>query len=389
MRNILFLLVFISQVSFAQRNLTEQQKYFIQEWNDAYGGQIQYADNYFKTSKIYNELADFSKMKYPVIFNQTFQWGQAHYGGLIILDYSTINKDENILAFMFSHEWGHQALGHQPNLYNPNGSIWKIKTHSTQFEDEADYYAGQFIKKYNYDIDVIIGFLESLPNFNDHTHSSGLERARLVLDGYNSITYNKVKNKEPEIIVDYYSVFGDSFNANNNDWTVGHVYKKNTDLDFIRNVYYKIEGGKYKIRNLGNIIEAIGYEQLSFRVDSDFEISIVAYLYSGSFSIQWAGKSACENELKVYSSGKYEIWKTTSCSEDKLSSEHDVTSGQFVAATSNRIKLKIKYSDGYFDYYINDLIISGFPAEIFGNETNLSIGTGSDLAIDNILILKK
>ena len=53
---------------------------------------------------------------------------------------------------MFAHEWGHQALGHQANIYNPYGSTWKIRTSATQTEDEADVYAGKFLATYNYNV---------------------------------------------------------------------------------------------------------------------------------------------------------------------------------------------------------------------------------------------
>ncbi|WP_428743494.1 hypothetical protein [Tenacibaculum sp.] len=186
---ILGVLILISQGLFAQYNFSDQQKYMINEWKDAYGGQIYYAYNYPKTYNIYKQLKSYSGMNYPIIFSQTFNWGQAHNGGLIILDYSTINKNKHVLAFVFAHEWGHQALGHQSNIYNPYGSTWKIRTSSTQTEDEADVYAGKFLASYGYDINTVYNYLYSLPkNNNDHTHSSGKERAKLVLRGYQLVS---------------------------------------------------------------------------------------------------------------------------------------------------------------------------------------------------------
>jgi hypothetical protein len=185
---LLLFLIFTQQQIFSQYNLSKQQKYQIKEWKDAYGGKIYYAYNYPKACKIYNQLKSYSGMEYPIIFNQTFNWGQAHNGGLIILDYSTIHKNKNVLAFVFAHEWGHQALGHQSNIYNPYGSSWKIRTSQTQTEDEADVYSGKFLAKYNYDINVVYNYLYNLPvNENDHTHSSGKQRAKLVLSGYKSV----------------------------------------------------------------------------------------------------------------------------------------------------------------------------------------------------------
>jgi hypothetical protein len=100
----------LSNCLYAQYSLTKQQEYIINEWRDAYGGQIYYAYNYPKTFEIYQQLVSYSGMNYPIVFGQTFNWGQAHNGGLIIIDYSSINKNKNILAFVFAHEWGHQAF---------------------------------------------------------------------------------------------------------------------------------------------------------------------------------------------------------------------------------------------------------------------------------------
>jgi hypothetical protein len=197
---IIVLFVIINQSLFAQFQLSDKQKYMINEWKDAYGGKIYYAYNYPKTYEIYKELKRYSGMSYPIIFSQTFSWGQAHRGGLIILDYSTINKNKHILAFVFAHEWGHQALGHQANIYNPYGSTWKIRTSSTQTEDEADVYAGKFLATYNYNIEVVYNYLSNLPETDDHTHSSGKVRARLVLKGYRSIKKHNTEEIEYKYI---------------------------------------------------------------------------------------------------------------------------------------------------------------------------------------------
>ncbi len=154
MKYILIICSFVVLLTGQTQELSEKQSYFLRELQDAYGGQLEFAKDYEKTTQTYNELVNYSGMQFPVVFNQTFNWGQAHYGGLIILDYSTIHKNKHVLAFVFAHEWGHQALGHQPNLYNPNGNRWQVKTTSTQLEDEADFYAGKFLAKYNYSIDA-------------------------------------------------------------------------------------------------------------------------------------------------------------------------------------------------------------------------------------------
>lgn len=164
--------------------LSPQQEYLLREMNDALGGQVYYAWNLPKAQAIFNQLVQYSGQQYPIVFGQTFQWGQAHHGGLIILDYSTINKPSPILAFVFAHEWGHQSMGHQANFYNPQGSMWRYRSSPTQFEDEADVYAGRFLAQFGYDVSQVMEYLRNLPNFDDHTHSSGSQRAALVLSGY-------------------------------------------------------------------------------------------------------------------------------------------------------------------------------------------------------------
>ena len=184
-RLILLLLLIAGPVTIgAAQHLSPQQEYMLREMNDALGGQVYYAWNLPKAQGIYNQLVQHTGQQYPIVFGQTFQWGQAHRGGLIILDYSTINKSPSILAFVFAHEWGHQALGHQANIYNPQGAAWRYRSSPTQFEDEADVYAGRFLARYGYDMDEVYSYLSNLPHFDDHTHSSGRERAQLVLSGY-------------------------------------------------------------------------------------------------------------------------------------------------------------------------------------------------------------
>lgn len=189
-------IVFLGNNVNAQYKLSSQQQYLIKEWQDAYGGQIYYAYNYPKTYAIYKELIEYSGMEFPIVFSQTFNWGQAHNGGLIIIDYSTINKNKHILAFVFAHEWGHQALGHQSNIYNPNGSAWKYRSSSTQSEDEADVYSGKFLATYGYDLSTVYNYLYALPVTDDHTHSTGKARAELVKRGFNMVQKSSNSGKE-------------------------------------------------------------------------------------------------------------------------------------------------------------------------------------------------
>lgn len=398
MKNIVLLFMFFSQVSLSQNNLTKQQKYFLNEINDAYGGKIYYANNYNKTSKIYKELSKFSGMHFPVVFNQTFRWGEAHYGGLIILDYSTINKNNDILAFVFAHEWGHQALGHQPNLYNPTGSYWKVRTSVTQDEDEADFYAGKFIRKYNYNIKAIVKYLNSLPVFNNDTqHSSNSKRAQNVIDGYNSISYNDLPKKTLEQF-DYESIFFENFKNNRHNWELGRDYQKlsfGSDLKYTTNVYSKISKGKYKIRNLGNTQHIIGAKQLLFSADPNLEISMLAYLYSGKIEVRWdecngepdagGSYSVYSNSIELDVDGNYLFVHHTRSNNFSNNGKE----GLYKTLSSSKVYLKFIYENGNCKYYINNQFIGSRPASICGKGATISIYPGTDVAFDNIVILRK
>ena len=80
-----------------------------------------------------------------------------------------------------AHEYGHQVLGHQPNLYKPYGSPWRFRPSPTSDEDAADEYAGEFLAKYDYNVCAVAKFLERTPRIpNGDSHSDGVERAKIV-----------------------------------------------------------------------------------------------------------------------------------------------------------------------------------------------------------------
>jgi hypothetical protein len=167
----------------AQKSLAT---YTVDEWQDFFHGLTNLSRNHEEAYSIYNDLRDYSGHDYRVVYGQTFQWGQAHPGGVIILDVSTLQKPRDVLAFVFAHEWAHEALGHQPNIYNPYGSTWKIRQWPTQDEDEADYYAGGFLQAKGYDVEAVTEYLRDVPVVaGDYTHSTGVVRARTVVAGAN------------------------------------------------------------------------------------------------------------------------------------------------------------------------------------------------------------
>jgi hypothetical protein len=136
---------------------------------------------------VVKKLESYSDKVFRVVPLQTFNGGQAHAGGLILIDISALAKSETVLAYLLAHEWGHEALGHQPNLYNPTGSSWKLRASPTEIEDEADEYAGEFLAHFNYDIEPVVRYLERLPeNPADVEHSTGSQRARRVQRAYDA-----------------------------------------------------------------------------------------------------------------------------------------------------------------------------------------------------------
>lgn len=168
----------------------EPWEYQQQEAQQYFNGlaQIQYSGwgpTNYKVQKIIAELVQFSGESYRVIPGQTFQWGQAHADGWIILDISTATGPNDLLAFKLAHEWGHQALGHQPSIYHPAGSAWRFKMNPTDDEDDADRYAGRFLRASGHPLAPVVAYLRALPPTPPgDTHSSGSRRAELVTEGY-------------------------------------------------------------------------------------------------------------------------------------------------------------------------------------------------------------
>lgn len=138
-----------------------------------------------KVNPIIFELVQYSGMAFRVVPAQTFNIGQAHVGGWILLDLSTATRPRDELAFWLAHEWGHEALGHQPNFYLPAGNPWRIRMTPTADEDAADQWAGAFVCAAGYDIGAVTAALRRLPRVHaDQAHSNGEERARYALAGY-------------------------------------------------------------------------------------------------------------------------------------------------------------------------------------------------------------
>lgn len=82
---------------------------------------------------------------------------------MIVLNPKLFPKEENIVAHILAHEWGHHVLKHV--FTNPNTLSIKEKESK---EDEADEYASKFIKEFMYDTAPIIDFFKRhSPNCNE------------------------------------------------------------------------------------------------------------------------------------------------------------------------------------------------------------------------------
>ncbi len=84
------------------------------------------------------------------------------YNPVILINQKIIPQDENILAHVLAHEWGHHVskhIKHDPPPMNLRPSQAEVQ----KKEHEADQYAAQFVKKYNYDIETIATFMRDHP----------------------------------------------------------------------------------------------------------------------------------------------------------------------------------------------------------------------------------
>ena len=77
-------------------------------------------------------------------------------------------QDENVLAHILSHEWGHHVLGHIKIPGMIDEKILKDKEDRDRKEDEADAYAAAFIKEYFYNKTPITEYIKSIsPNYGN------------------------------------------------------------------------------------------------------------------------------------------------------------------------------------------------------------------------------
>jgi hypothetical protein len=132
-----------------------------------------------RVKPIVDQLRKFSGKNFPIEFERHYRRGLAKAGGLISIDFATLNKPICELALTLAHEWGHQSLGHLMNEYCAHGS----SISEPEAEHEADYYAGLFLGMHGYNIEELIKLRLAMPEI-DPAHGSRFERACIIAQGY-------------------------------------------------------------------------------------------------------------------------------------------------------------------------------------------------------------
>lgn len=171
----------------AQTSLSLEQKNAIDDWKAVSSAKVVFMSDDPKAATIHYQLVRFTGLNYPVILAQPVDGMHGHVDGIIVIDQSLIEKDRNISAFIFAHEWAHQLLGHQPNIRRTSEHVWEYQASAARSEDESDIYAGKFLAVFGYEPDLVYDYLSALPESEDHTHSTGKKRVELVKNGYTSV----------------------------------------------------------------------------------------------------------------------------------------------------------------------------------------------------------
>ena len=123
-------------------------------------------------TKILNKLYEYSNVYLDVITDDKLEMpGFSYieedlYGRLkpiVVLNPKLFPRDENVIAHIVSHEWGHHVLKHV--FTDPS----KLSKEERQIrEDEADKYASGFIKEFIYDVEPIVEYFKRhSPDYQD------------------------------------------------------------------------------------------------------------------------------------------------------------------------------------------------------------------------------
>jgi hypothetical protein len=157
--------------------LQSQSQLFFQHINDVSLGS--------RVRNIWMQLYRRTGMMIPIFPVQQYTLGEALPNGVIVLDVSVAgDPNVEVTAWAMAHEWGHHALGHTQLQLARLGQFYAAQG-STSHEDDADRYAGRFLRAVGYDLKPVVAFLCALPGGgNGDSHSSGPERAAIVSNAY-------------------------------------------------------------------------------------------------------------------------------------------------------------------------------------------------------------
>lgn len=128
---------------------------------------------------IAEKLESYTLKSFSLIAGSNGTRAQAREPGIIELDFATLNKSEEELAFTVSHEWGHHDLGHLRNKHVTQ----RMDISEEEAEHSADFYAGIFLGYHGYDLKKLLKVKLRMPD-GDSCHGSRIDRAKIITRGF-------------------------------------------------------------------------------------------------------------------------------------------------------------------------------------------------------------
>lgn len=128
---------------------------------------------------IVQQLETFTGKKFEITYARNYKQGGAKDGGIIEIDYPTLNKSQEELVCTIAHEWFHHDLGHLHNKYTNKPMAISI----TEAEHSADFCAGIFLGYHRYNLQKTLKPKLHMPEIG-HTHGTRVDRARIITKGY-------------------------------------------------------------------------------------------------------------------------------------------------------------------------------------------------------------
>ncbi len=124
---------------------------------------VNIANQLFEYSNHFIEIRCDTSLPSPA-FSLIEQDIHAHIKPIIVINPNFIPEDDNIIAHILGHEWGHHVLSHINKKHTLlQNSLKETSQQRQQKENEADAYAARFVKKFNYNLDTIIAFFREHP----------------------------------------------------------------------------------------------------------------------------------------------------------------------------------------------------------------------------------